>query len=286
MSYLQNQLNAFKADVTSVSSKIANKRTLAAPTRSVPSPAPSVASNASSHDAKRRRPEKANTVYQPPETGVGENVMTQIHTATDYIKRKNIPLSFDDIISYLSIQHCDASWRDSVRHILEGHGKIQYDPQGAGGAGSFSYRPMLPIRNGDELLAYLQSQKTAEGVKVNPDLKDGWPDCEPTIDKLETQGKVLVSRFHKENRAKKIWLNDASLRNTIDGEFQTLWHKIRLPASENLAEELEKVNMVPTSKKKEVSQKPKTQEKKRKKPRRVGKTTNKHMENILRDYSK
>ena len=117
------------------------------------------------------------------------------------------------------------------------------------------------------------------------ELLEGWPDVEDAIHSLEDEHKLLVIRNKKDDHAKMVWPDDPSLAQHVDPEFVNLWHRIKLPDAESIANELERTGLVPTSKDKVVKAKPKVQEKKPKKTRRGGKVTNTHMAGILRDYS-
>lgn len=285
MSYLQNQISAFKSSVNSSSSKISNKRTAVAPTKSTLPPAPTQTSSSKNHDLKRKRPEQSNVVYsQPADTGTGRHTITQVTYAIEYLKHKGTPQTLTDILSYLSIQHRETEYKDAIAFILKGHTKVVYSSKNDGGEGTFSFRPAHDIRSADRLLGYLQSQSTAQGLSVR-ELKDGWPDAEAAIDDLEDQGKLLVTRNKKDSHAKMVWPNDPSLSFSIDEEFQTIWHKIKLPEPAALADELEREGLTPANKSRSTKAKPTKQEKKTKKPRKGGKTTNVHMVGVLRDYS-
>ena len=285
MSYLDNQLNAFKSNLASASHKISNKRTAAAPIKSTTSPAPSQASTANKNDLKRKRPEPSNVVYsQPADTGTGQNIMTQVTYAIDYLKSKGTPQTLSDLLSYLSLQYSSDQYKRTITAILKKHDKVDYDAAGCSGQGSFSFRPIHNIRSGEQLLGYLQAQRTAQGLNVR-ELRDGWPGAEDSIRLLEEDGKLLVTRNKKDDHAKMVWPNDPSLAVAIDNEFKSIWHKIRLPEAGVLADELERAGLTPTNKARGVKLKPKLPEKKTKKPRKSGKTTNVHMMGVLRDYS-
>jgi len=285
MSYLDDQINAFKSNLTSSSSKLSNKRTVAAPSASTPSPAPSHASVPSKHDLKRKRPETSTIVYsQPADTGTGQNIMTQVTYAVENLKNKGNPQTLHELLSYLSLQYREDSYKQTIRTILQNHEKVEYDRHGAGGEGTFSFRPIHNIRSKEQLLGYLQAQPTAQGLNVR-ELRDGWPGAAEAINVLEAHGKLLVTRNRKDDHAKMVWANDPSLTCRIDEEFQQMWHRVKLPEAGALAEELEKAGLTPTNKSKVVRKAPKVQEKKTKKPRKTGKTTNTHMMGVLRDYS-
>lgn len=211
--------------------------------------------------------------------------MTQVTYAIEYLKQKDKPIPFDDVFNYLSIQDDEVgSIRKNMKAILQTHPRVDYEPAAVGNKGLYRFRPTHNVRSADELEAYLQSQTTAQGIPVK-ELKDGWTGALDAIDELETEGKLLVTRNKKDNTAKMVWPNDPSLRHDVDDEFKTLWHNIKLPTEAvDLRTQLESFGLTPTSQIKApvVS---KTKEKKKKASRRGGKTTNTHMQHILKDYS-
>lgn len=283
-SYLQSQLSAFKSEASSSASKLSQKRTLPAQVISKPSPTPSTSSVTSKPELKRKRPEPTNVVYsQPADTSTGENIMTQVTYALEYLKSKDKAITFGDILSYLSLMHSDETWRRTLEQILKNHPKIEYDKAGLNGKGAFRFRPPHNVRSADELRAFLQRQPTAQGIHVK-DLKDGWPGAFDAIAELEGKGQLLVTRNKKEQTPKMVWPNDPSLKYDVEPEFQNLWQKIRLPAnSADLRKELVDSGLTPTSAVKAPVMKAK--EKKKKVARKGGKTTNTHMANVLKDYS-
>ncbi|KAL8723064.1 MAG: hypothetical protein Q9225_000535 [Loekoesia sp. 1 TL-2023] len=285
MSYLQNKVQSFNANLGAVAGKISNKRTVAAPVKPAPSPTPSQASDSAKNDLKRKRPDLPEVPYsQPRDTGIGQHIMTQITYAIDYLKTKNSPQSLPDILSYLSMQTREESYKRNIETILMRHDKVNYHPKSEGGPALFSFRPAHNIRSSEGLLRHLQSQHTAQGLSVK-ELRDGWPDAEDAITQLEAEGKLLVTRNKKDNHARMVWLNDPSLNFEVDDEFQNIWHKIKLPEPGALADELEREGLTPANKHRIIKKPVKVQEKPKRKPRSGGKTTNVHMAGILKDYS-
>lgn len=285
MSYLNSQLNAFKSNLSSSSQKISNKRTVADPIRSTPSPAPSQTSTTSKHEAKRKRPETSTVVYsQPANTGTGKNIMTQMTYAVEYLKQKETPQTLPDLLSYLSLQYHGEDYKKSITKLLRSHEKIEFDPNGFNGQGSFRFRPKHNIRTGDQLIGYLQAQRTAQGLSAK-ELKDGWPNAEDVIRDLEQQGKLLVTRNKKDDIAKMVWPNDPTLITEIDDEFKGLWKQERLQSPTDIIVFLEKHSLQSTDRSRGAIKKPKVQVKKTKKPRKSGKMTNVHMVGVLRDFS-
>ena len=210
--------------------------------------------------------------------------MTQVTYAIEYLKSKGTPQTLTDLISYLSLQNRENDYKRTIGTILKNHEKVNYDSRNDGGESTFSFRPAHNIRSAEQLLRHLQSQPTAQGLSAR-ELKDGWPGAEAAIDELEDQAKLLVIRNKKDNHVKMVWPNDPTLKFGVEEEFQSMWHKIRLPEPGALADELEREGLTPANKSRSVNLKPKKQEKKTKKPRKGGKTTNVHMIGVLRDYS-
>ncbi|EEA23771.1 transcription factor TFIIE beta subunit, TFIIEB, Tfa2 [Talaromyces marneffei ATCC 18224] len=286
MSYLQQQINNFNSSVVSSAGRLPQQKRIiggSQPVSSTSSQAPSTPGT----PGPARRHDPANIVYsQPADTGTGKDIMTNVLYAIQKMKEKNAPLTFEDIVGYLSLQERrhDQGYVHALRSILQVHDKVNYDPSGADGKGTFSFRPPHNIRSEEQLLQKLQSQTTMTGILVK-DLKEGWSGVEQTIDKLEQEGKLLVTRNKKDNHPKMVWANDPSLMHKFDDEFRVIWEKTKVPDQQQVIEDLEKAGMIPTNKNKVVKPRPKVEQKKTKKPRRTGKTTNTHMMGILRDYS-
>ncbi|KKY23594.1 putative transcription initiation factor beta [Phaeomoniella chlamydospora] len=225
-------------------------------------------------------PSQGSILSQPSDTGTGLRAETQVVYAIKYLKSKgDQPQKIGDIILYLSIQNTsDEHQREFKRKLIQ-NSKVNYDPK----TETFTFRPLHDIRNADQLLAYLQAQKTAKGISVR-ELKDGWEDVETTINDLEDKGQLLVIRNKKNNDPRTVWPNDPTLIAPIDEEFRKLWDGIVLPDKETVVKILEEHHLTPAGRSNVTVKRPVKVEKKAKK-RRQGKTTNTHMVGILRDYS-
>jgi len=211
-------------------------------------------------------------------------LMTQVMFALKHMKEKDKPMSFDDIYGYLYHPGLAADGKDALEHILQTHAKVDYDPQGLNGKGSFRFRPVHNVRTADELLAFLQRQSTAQGIQVH-ELKDGWTGANDVIRDLEEEGKLLVARNKKDDTPRMVWPNDPSLIHTVEKEFRDLWDKVKLPTtSADMRKELLEFGLTPTSQVKAPVQ-GKEKEKKKRASRRSRKTTNTHMACILKDFS-
>lgn len=290
-SYLDKQQAAFKSEVISVSSQVSSKRSLAAPV-SAPSPAPSNASNTSKSDNKeaKRKREPTNVVYsQPAATGYGSEALTQITYVIEFLKKKDEAKTFREILEYLSQVQADESIKRFLVQVLRLHDRVRWIPDPNSkewDSGTFIHNPKINVRTKNDLIRYLQIRPDAQGVSVK-DLKDGWPDCEDAIDELEKQDKILVTRTKKDNHARMVWINDPTLVHHIDNEFKTMWRQVELPDVDELVRKLMDAGQKPASEdpSKRIKAAPKPKEKKKRAPRKGGRTTNTHMEHLLKDYS-
>ncbi|KAJ8612742.1 hypothetical protein MRB53_037318 [Persea americana] len=217
---LQNQLSAFKGDVSAASSKLSQKRSTtaqshASSSRPTPIGSPSLANGKS--EGKRRL--SADLVEAPgPALMSTTSLMTQVVYAVEYLKSKDSAITFQDITNYLSLSR---ERNSALEHILKTHPKIEYD-------GKYRYRPLHGIRSAEMLERYLQKSTTAQGLQVK-DLKDGWPGAVESIRGLEEQGSLLVTRNKKDNAPRMVFANDPSLIHPVAVEFQQMWHGMKLP---------------------------------------------------------
>lgn len=236
---------------------------------------------------KRKHDDGPRVVYsQPAATTTGNDVRTNVTYAVQHLQTKGVPLTFSEIIDYLSLpnQEDPESAKRTIQIILKNNPKVLYDPSGANGKGTYAYKPIHNVSSADELLALLQRQQTAAGISVK-ELKDGWPDAVEVINELALEGQVLVLRHKKDDVPRMVWSNDRTLNHEVDNEFKTLWANIKLPdTSVELREKLVGYGITPTSQVK-VPVISKEQGRKKRPARRGGKTTNTHMTNMMKDYS-
>lgn len=299
-SYLQKQQEAFRGNVISASSKISNKRSLAAtdaPIPAAPSPSPSNASTTSKADQKdkKRKAEvpAGNIVYsQPADSGYGSDMMTQVQYIIKYLKDKDEPKTFQNIVGYLGLPayQLTPEKQRSLAGILRQHPRLQWRPDPSDNshewdAGLFTHRPIINVRNQTDLLAYLQKKVDAQGVSVK-ELKDGWDRAEEGIGRLEAAHKVLVTRTKKDNHARMVWADDPSLYHPVDLEFANMWKGLELPSPDDVVTKLIAQGQKPASDdpSKRVKAPPKPKEKKKRQARNNGKMTNTHMQHLLRDF--
>ncbi|KAB2575440.1 putative transcription initiation factor beta protein [Lasiodiplodia theobromae] len=263
---------------------------------SAPSPTPS---NSSQTGKKRPRPDPSAPVYSQPEnTSSGLETMTRVTFALDYLKENDKAMTFEDVFKYLSIQEPGGpgakprpapkggrDWK-LLTTILQRHDKVEFDPTGFKGLGSYRYRPKHNVRSAEQLKGLLQRQTSSVGIKVS-ELKDGWTGAIDAINELDKKGEILVTRNQKTGQPLLVWQNDPSLSHNIDPEFRSMFLSIALPANpDDMRSRLEAAGLKPVSAPREskpLNNQP--QKKKKKAPRKGMKTSNTHMLNVFRDYS-
>jgi transcription initiation factor TFIIE subunit beta len=271
MSSLNDQLNSFRKKVRNaptIQKPIVSKVTAVESRKRTPSsstPEPTTAK-------KLKRP---NIVYsQPAATGVGNHQSTQLVHAVEYIKKQDRAVRFSDIESYLNFPI------GPLLVLMRSIDRIKVNEKDQ----TAEYVSVYNIYNADDLLTFLRSQETYQGVPVK-NLKDGWNGCLEAIDKLEKGQDIVVLRTKKENAPRYVWANVGGPIGGIDGSFLKLWTESKVPASSELPGQLEKLGLKPTSVDPATVKKTSKQadERKQKKPRR-GKITNTHLRGVLKDY--
>lgn len=289
--YLEKEAAKFKARLQKVAPNISNKRTFADST-ATPVPPSQVKStpSPSKADKKPQRDAQPTVFSQPRDSGYGTDSFTQVTYIIDYLKKKGEPKTFKDILDYMSLHNLDEQKQKNLAAILRKHGRIEWIPDvkkkvQAWDAGTFRHKPLIAVRTKDELLAYLQKKADFQGVQVK-ELKDGWPDCEDAITELEQAHNLLVTRTKKDGHARMVWADDPTLYHPVEQEFQTMWHRTELAPPDDLVRKLMDAGQKPASEdpSKRVKAAPKEKSKKKRPPRKGGRTTNTHMEHLLRDF--
>ena len=291
---LNASLSKFRSELSDATSRnIAHSRPSAATPARTSTPKLDAGGKRTHTEAFAKPAETARTTNHS-----GSELLTQVWNAVKYLKDKDMkPVAFTNLIDYLSLPNDASSHIPLIKRALIQHDQVTYigGNESENGKESFKYKPKIPATNGEELTAYLARLPTAQGVQVK-ELKDGWPDCASHLDALEHAGSILVTRNKKDGTPKVVYADSPSYHilnsalqqpQKADTDFIDIWSKTKLPGSEaELRTELERWGLTPSSLVKE----PKKVEAKRKEKRRInrksGKTTNSHMLNILKDYSK
>ncbi|KAH0434036.1 transcription initiation factor iie subunit beta [Colletotrichum kahawae] len=290
-SLLEKQKAAFNSSLASAASKLTAKKPSLAP----PSPSPSVGSTASKNDAssgKRKRDPNAVVYSQPQNTSFGQEVFTQMQYALEWLKGKDEPKTATEIFDHLGQTRSTDKHKQSLVEAMRRHPRIQWVPDSklseqTWRTGTYVHRPIIPgVKDKISLLRHLQSKKDAEGTNVK-DLKDGWPDCDQALMELEREHKILIVKTKKEQHPRAIWLDDATLHHHVDDEFKRMWNAVEVPTTDDIVKKLVSVGQKPASADPSLIKKvdPKNNKQKKRAVRRTGKTTNTHMEHLLKDYS-
>lgn len=280
---LEGALAKFKKEQADATSRnITHSRPASATPARVPTPQPAIKR---SHESAFLDLPSSSAIV-PPQSA-GHELLTNVNFARKYLKEK-LPaaLPFQEIIRHLSLPVDAEKNIPHIKQALEQDERVEVIRRGTSGNDNdlFKYRPKVPVTNAEELKDYLAGRDSASGILVS-DLKDGWPDCVPAINKLEKESAVLVIRQKKENMPKLVFADSPSNHIHVDNDFRDFWFKTKLPTTEGeIRMELEKAGITPTSQVKEVK-KVDNKKKERKKGRRQGgKITNTHLQGMLKDY--
>lgn len=298
-SYLERQREAFTGGLSAAASKIGGSSSASGTTskrpNAPPSPSPSITSSTSAAagatPTKRERDGPTIVYSQPVNTSAGTTLLAQVTYVIDWLKQKDEPKTMQEILEYVSARNKSAEEQEEFARSVRNSPRIQWSPDAALSeqtwrSGTYTHRPVIPnVKTKTQLLGYLQRRVDMRGVPVK-DLKDGWPACEAAVDELEKQNRVLVLRWKKDNHPRTVWIDDPTLVHHVDPEFRSLWHKVEVPSLDNIVQRLNAVGQKPTSEdpRLKVIAAPKVEKKKRA-TRRTGKSTNTHMEHLLKDYS-
>ncbi|EJT80875.1 hypothetical protein GGTG_00868 [Gaeumannomyces tritici R3-111a-1] len=281
------------------------------PRRPPPSPSPSVASTTSAAPGgggggggtattptkKQKRDSAAPIFSQPANTGFGTDVGTNIIYIVEYLKKEGgAPRTLDDLLAHVGLTRVDERKMREVRDRLLTHTKVKYNPEteppaGADPAeswrrGTYEHCPTLPgVKDEHALLAHLRSLRQAQGLAVK-DIKDGWADCEKAIDRMEAEHKLLVVRAKKGGLARSVWIDDPALNHDVDDEFKILFHRVEMPAAEDMVRKLTQVGQKPTSEDPRLKIQAVEKKQKKKSARRSGaQRTNTHMAHLLEKFN-
>lgn len=292
--YLEKQSAAFKGTLASAASKLSNPMSTKAASLAPPSPSPSAASDSAAATPTAKRKRDATEVYSQPQlTGYGVDVKSHMKFAVDYLKAKSASKTMQELIDHLSLRNTTEDHRQELAEGLRGHPRVEWRPdtslsEQTWKTGTYSYRPVVPgVVDATSLLAFLQRKTDASSLAVR-DLKDGWPDCEETLARLEHQHKILVTRTNRENIARHVWLDDPSLHHSVQPEFQAMWRRVQIPSVDDMHRKLVTAELKPTSddpRKIAAANANKSKVQKKRVSKRGGKMTNTHMNHLLQDFS-
>lgn len=177
---------------------------------------------------------------QPDALGSGQEVITNMHYAMQYLKRDNnhAGKTSAELEGYLSRGPLPAS----LIHILRKNERIHYDAQ----TDTYAFRPVYNVRSAPQLLSLLEQQETSTGLSVK-DLREGWPNCIEELDRLQKEGQILLIRQKKDDRPRTVWKSNLEFATHIDQEFVDIFRKVVIPGRDQLPKELDSLGLKPTS---------------------------------------
>ncbi|KAI0872123.1 hypothetical protein GGS24DRAFT_25911 [Hypoxylon argillaceum] len=232
-------------------------------------------------------------------TDFGTHMMTQLTYVVDFLKAKRVPKTLQEVLDHLTLHNLPEHQQKLFVNLMHKHSRIDHIPapksaKGAAGGeqqpawrtGKYQFKAKIPgVHDKITLLAHLQQKTDASSLSVK-DLKDGWPDCDQAITDLENEHKILVVRTKKDNHAKFVWLDEPRLSHAVDAEFLNMWHRIELPAADEMVRKLLALGQKPASEAPQNNGKAATKASKKRKTTRPPKhQSNAHMAHLLKDYS-
>jgi transcription initiation factor TFIIE subunit beta len=240
----------------------------------------------------------------------GLSTIANLRNAQDYLKEKRKPLPFKDIASYLSLQHAPTEVQVHFRALLRADPKVHFDN------GLFSYKPTLPFADAEGMRAYMRVQSVAGGVRID-DVKDGWPACGDEIDRMMRDHETLLLRDRRglaraaHADEPELWPppppeedDDFNMESDMESRteaastpngtstplapIQTVaWKEVKLPRTpDDMRVKLKYAGLRTTTAAKEKNKLFAKKVVKKKAHKRGGRTTNIHIQHLLKDYSK
>ncbi|KAI1124541.1 hypothetical protein F5Y10DRAFT_27610 [Nemania abortiva] len=227
-------------------------------------------------------------------TDFGTHMMTQLTYVVDFLKAKRAPKTLQEVLDHLTLHNLPEHQQKIFVNLMHKHSRIDHIPapknakgdQPAWRTGKYQFKAKIPgVHDKITLLAHLQQKTDASSLSVK-DLKDGWPDCDQAITELEKEHKILVVRTKKDNHAKFVWLDEPRLSHAVDPEFLAMWHRIELPAPDDMVRKLLALGQKPASEAPTNNAKATAKTAKKRKTTRPPKhQSNAHMAHLLKDYS-
>ncbi|KAI1118271.1 hypothetical protein F5Y14DRAFT_399859 [Nemania sp. NC0429] len=231
-------------------------------------------------------------------TDFGSHMMTQLTYVVDFLKAKRAPKTLQEILDHLTLNKLPEHQQKLFVGLMHKHSRIDFMPaprnakaaaagsEPAWRTGKYQFKAKIPgVHDKITLLAHLQQKTDASSLSVK-DLKDGWPDCDQAITDLENEHKILVVRTRKDNHAKFVWLDEPRLSHAVDPEFLSMWHRIELPAPDDMVRKLLALGQKPASEAPTNNGKAAAKAAKKRKTARPPKhQSNAHMAHLLKDYS-
>ncbi|POY71584.1 hypothetical protein BMF94_5409 [Rhodotorula taiwanensis] len=229
---------------------------------------------------------------------VGRHWQTQLALLVAFLKQHNAPIRLEDLAIRSGVDHLLAS--PELQQGLRQHDRVRFDER----TQLVSYKPDFVLNSKSDLIILLRRNSPQGGLPVKK-LRESWAGVTNAIEELEREGRVLVTRTGKnphsgggggggggagDGQMKMVFLDDIGRdRDPLDQEFKDLWHSLKTPIGDELAQELQAAGLTASS----AAPPPPTTNKKKAKGRkgpgssnRRFKITNTHLKDQGIDLSK
>lgn len=236
---------------------------------------------------------------QPPLTGYGNDVKTQLTFALSRLRTKlGEPQTLQALFEYLGMCDSMEEQKAELMDALKDHERVHWEPQLllAGRpweCGTLTYNPVIPdVKDGPSLLDFLLRSEVSLGVAVK-DIRDGWPDCDETLKELENNHEIFIFRNRKYNLPQRVFI-DKFPHYAVQPELREKWLNTKLPDKEEIDSKLEEMGEKPSKQENEGSttilpmlkpQRPRRRPERQTKKKNKRLLTNPHMQHLLLDYS-
>ncbi|KIJ30454.1 hypothetical protein M422DRAFT_783976 [Sphaerobolus stellatus SS14] len=237
--------------------------------------------------AKKSKP-KPDVVYsQPANTGSGQNTLTQLVYAINYLKSNQNPMRLQELAILTDTPlMTDAALLDRFKT----HDRVVHDPK----TDLYSYRHDYAFKNKASLLTEIQRHTRHGGGLSVRSLKETWKEAPQAIEELEKEGDVLVTRTVKDGQMRFVFWNEVRPDEDkggipVEKEFQDLWHSLTVPADADLLKALASEGLQATAAEQLIPKLPQGKKKGKKgAPRnRQSRITNVHLKgevDLTKDY--
>ncbi|BGP58004.1 hypothetical protein JCM8202_001758 [Rhodotorula sphaerocarpa] len=178
---------------------------------------------------------------------VGRHWQTQLAIAVAFLKQHNAPIRLEDLAIRSGIEPLLSN--PELQNGLRQHERVRFDER----TSLVSYKPDFVLNSKSDLLVLLRRNSPTGGLPVKK-LRESWAGVTAAIEELEREGRVLVTRTGKnpqhggEGQMKMVFLDDIGReRDPLDQEFKDLWHSLKTPIGDELAQELQAAGLTASS---------------------------------------
>ncbi|GAA5990424.1 hypothetical protein JCM10908_007365 [Rhodotorula pacifica] len=177
---------------------------------------------------------------------VGRHWQTQLALSVAFLKQHNAPIRLEDLAIRSGVEHLLTN--PELLQGLRAHERVRFDER----TQLVSYKPDFVLNSKSDLIILLRRNSPQGGLPVKK-LRESWSGVTNAIEELEREGRVLVTRTGKnpqggDGQMKMVFLDDIGReRDPLDQEFKDLWHSLKTPIGDELAQELQAAGLTASS---------------------------------------